>query len=52
MLEVCVKEAADMKINFDDYKVSILNTEKNISDYQCTPCDKKFKNKIQLISVR
>ncbi|CAF1205735.1 unnamed protein product [Rotaria sordida] len=47
--EFCAKEGADMNINFDDYKITITDTEKDSFDYQCTLCKKKFRNKMQLI---
>lgn len=52
ILEVCAKEGADLNINFDDYKISSTGTEKNNFEFQCTPCNKKLRNKRQLIAVR
>lgn len=40
-----------MNINFDDYKISITDNEKDSFNYQCTPCNKKFRNKMQVIDV-
>ena len=51
-LEYCAREGADMSINFDDYRISTTDTEKNNFTYQCAPCKKKFRNKIQVIEVR
>jgi rRNA maturation endonuclease Nob1 len=52
IIESCAKDAADMNISFDDYKISITDAEKDKFDYQCTTCVKKFKFKKQLIDVR
>ena len=42
-----------MNINFDDYKISMTNeTEKESFNYQCIKCNKKCRNKMQLIDVR
>ncbi|CAF4349420.1 unnamed protein product [Rotaria sp. Silwood2] len=47
--EFCAKEGADMNINFDDYKITITDIDKDNFDYQCTLCKKKFRNKMQVI---
>ncbi|CAF4753921.1 unnamed protein product [Rotaria sp. Silwood1] len=48
--EFCAKEGADMNINFDDYKIiTTIDIDKDNFDYQCTLCNKKFRNKMQLI---
>jgi rRNA maturation endonuclease Nob1 len=52
ILESCAKDAADMNINFDNYKILGTDKEKDKFEYQCTTCVKKFKFKRQLIDVR
>jgi rRNA maturation endonuclease Nob1 len=52
IIEICAKEAVDMNINFDNYKISTTDIDKDSFNYQCTICDKKFRNKMQLIDVR
>ena len=51
LLESCAKDAADMNITFDDFKVSTKETEKDKFDYECTTCVKKFQVKKQLNDV-
>jgi hypothetical protein len=41
-----------MNINLEDYQISTTDPKKNWFTYQCTPCNKKFGNKIKLIEVR
>ncbi|CAF4162834.1 unnamed protein product, partial [Rotaria magnacalcarata] len=38
-----------MDINFENYKIPISDAEKDSFEYQCVPCVKKFRNKVQLI---
>jgi hypothetical protein len=40
-----------MNINFDDYKLTASGVESTPFDYHCQTCNKKFKNKVQLIEV-
>ncbi|CAF2054499.1 unnamed protein product [Rotaria magnacalcarata] len=47
--ECCAKEGAAMDINFENYKIPISDAEKDSFEYQCVPCVKKFRNKVQLI---
>lgn len=41
-----------MNINFENYEISTTDAKKNWFTYQCTPCNKKFANKVKLIEVR
>jgi rRNA maturation endonuclease Nob1 len=52
IVETCAKMAMEMNINFDDYKISSTTTDKNVFNYECTRCNKKTSDKIQLVYVR
>ncbi|CAF3466874.1 unnamed protein product [Rotaria socialis] len=47
--EFCAKEAAEINIKFENYKIPISDAEKDSFEYQCVPCAKRFRNKVQLI---